>query len=479
MKLKTLAACAFALNTFLYGSYYSLAKGALGRIDPIVFTFFTMLTLIPPAVCILALSWRHLTREAVKSGFTLGSCLCLGLFTLSVALKYNSATGTAFFPSLNGLLAAIFTWLVLRQRIGKLTWLAGIISLGGAVLLMANASMGGARGALIAFIGGLFCTFYIFLADREQKDPAAYWPLCGVELLTMALWANLIALLFGNWNESQFVWSQDIWVVLYIGLGTIFVPTLITVFLQRYLSPVTVSFISILEPILGALLAYGYLHEVLPLNGYLGGALVVAGLVIHTYGTAEQPVREGQRQQLVALFIENRENLAARRTSWFQALVYPLLCCGLSVFLLYRLGGFPPMAWLQLYTLWPQLASLAQQGQGVALGMLIAQSLCWLLAWGTVILLIGVALYRVLNKLLTEPPVAVEQDMRTLRQMGYSAHEPATADAYEAWEEGWSEPALRRHRPVRLAHLDPEQEQFYEAPTHIPVPKRSSVVNVE
>jgi len=473
MKLKTLAICAFVLNTFLYGSYYSLAKGALGRVDPIVFTFFTMLTLIPPAVCILACSWRHITREAVKSGFALGSCLCLGLFTLAVALKYNSATGTAFFPSLNGLLAAIFTWLVLRQKIGTMTWIAGLISVGGAVLLMANASMGGARGALIAFIGGLFCTFYIFLADREQKDPSAYWPLCGVELLTMALWANLIALLFGDWNVSHFDWPHDSWVMLYIGLGTIFLPTLITVFLQRYISPITVSFISILEPILGALLAYFYLHEVLPLNGYLGGVLVVVGLVIHTWSTMERPLRT-VRQGQMALFTEN---LAVRRLSWFNALVYPLLCCGLGMFLVYRLGGFPPAAWSQLYQHWPQLTSLVQQGQGFMVGLLLAQSLCWLLAWGTLVTIVGVTLYRVLNKLLTEPPVFIEHEMRTLWQTGYSAHLPAVPREQEPWEKGWSEqqPALRRHRPVRLAHLDPEHDQFYEAPTHVPARKRSPV----
>ena len=144
-----------------------------------------------------------------ESGFALGSCLCLGLFTLAI-FKYNSATGTAFFPSLNGLLAAIFTWLVLRQKIGKGHLVAGIISVSGAVMLMMKASMGGARGALIAFIGGLFCTLYVFLADHEQKDSSSYWPLCGVELLyNGALGAHLIpALLFGDWQVTHFSWPK-------------------------------------------------------------------------------------------------------------------------------------------------------------------------------------------------------------------------------------------------------------------------------
>lgn len=409
MKVKTVALLAFVLNTFLYGSYYSIAKEILGRVDPIVFTFFTMITLIPPGIIILAFSWRHITREAVKSGFALGSCLCLGLFTLAVALKYNSATGTAFFPSLNGLLAAIFTWLVLRQKIGKATWLAGIISVSGAVMLMMKASMGGARGALIAFIGGLFCTLYVFLADHEQKDSSSYWPLCGVELLTMALWAHLIALLFGDWQVTHFSWPKDTWAVLYIGLGTIFLPILITVFLQCYLSPVTVSFISILEPILGALLAYLYLHEVLSLEGYLGGALVVMGVLIHTWGTMERsvavPISDCREQSLSLPATPHLlYAIEKRKRSWFNVLVMPLLYGSIGVFLLYRLDGFPPTAWSKLYLHWSQLAVLFQQGHSTTAILLIMQAFFWLLAWSALLVIAGVVLYRVLDKCLSKPP---------------------------------------------------------------------------
>jgi hypothetical protein len=56
--------------------------------------------------------------------------------------------------------------------------------------------------------------------------------------------------------------------------------------MQRYISPVTVSFIYILEPVLGAFMAAYYLHEMLPLAGYVGGLLVVLGALIHTCGTA-------------------------------------------------------------------------------------------------------------------------------------------------------------------------------------------------
>lgn len=472
MKRKVLIALAFVLNTFLFGSYYSVGKEMLGRVDPIVFTFFTMMTLVLPAICILAFSWRHLTRAAVKSGFLLGSCLCLGLFTLAVALKYNSATGTAFFPSLNGLLAAIITWIYLRQPLNKSTWFAGVVSVIGAVLLMMNASMGGARGALIAFIGGLLCTFYVFLADHEQKDSSIYWPLFGVELLTMAAWANLIALLFGDWNTMNFTLPGDLGVVLYVGLGTIFLPTLITVLLQKYISPVTVSFISVLEPIFGAIVAFFYLHELLPLDGYIGGALIVSGVLIHTWGTVERPA---QRQLVRQQSAMNSQQL---QTSWFQAFVTPLLFCIIGACFVFKLGGFPPPVWSDLSQAWPHLFQQLQSGQRLETILMLASSFCWFMAWLAIAILGGLVFYRVCSKLLTTSAPAVDMDMFTLRQMGYAQHQytvPIHAVymtrklTYEELDDENSlEQQRRLHRRVRLAHIEPADDEIYEAPTHVP-----------
>ena len=416
-KMKTVASLAFLLNTLLFGSYYAVAKETLIRIDPIVFTFFVMMTLVPPGVCIVALSWRHMTRAAVKSGFVMGSCLCLGLFMLSIALKYNSATGTAFFPSLNALLAVFCMWIFLRHPIAKATWYAGIISVCGAVLLMINSSMGGVRGALIAFLGSLLCTFYVFLSDHEQRDPALYWPLFGVELLTMALWANLIALLFGDWQAVHIVFPNDVWSILYIGLGTTLLPTLISLLLQKYIAPVTVAFIYILEPILGAIIAHFYLHELLPLDGYLGGGLIVAGAIIHTWGTVERPANLAMLRQRISRSSEQISN------SLIGTLLYPIICCGVGIFIIYRLGGFPPPVWRDFSVMMPHASALIQQGHSFDVFLLVAQSLSWLIAWISIVVLGGLASYRVVE-MLFYPLRSTKTAIEPPQQREYVAHTP-------------------------------------------------------
>lgn len=287
-KMKIVAGFAFLLNTICFATYYAVAKEALGRIDPIIFTYFEMMALAPASIIILLCSWRQVTGAVVRHGMLLGSTLCLALFTIAIALKYTTATSVAFYPALNGFLAAVFAWLFLRQPLRKTTWMAGLLSIAGVALLVMNSSMGGWRGSVIAFLGGLFFTGYVFVGDTAagKENTHAPWPLFAIELLTMAVWANLVVLLFGDWHAVHPLLPKDVFVVVYVAGACTFLPTLLAVLMQRYISPVTISFIYILEPVLGAVISALYLHESLPLAGYAGGLLVVLGAAIHTWGSA-------------------------------------------------------------------------------------------------------------------------------------------------------------------------------------------------
>ncbi len=399
MRLKVLACLLFFLNTTLFATYYAVSKEAMGRIDPIVFSFFEMILLVPIAVCMLIWTWQDVDRAVVKHGVILGSWLCLSFFTIAIALKYTTATSTAFFPSLNGLVAAFIAWFVLRQPIQKSTWFAGIISVIGTALLISVSSIGGWRGTLIAFLGGIFFTFYVFLADHEQKDNANPWSLFAVETLTMAVCATFIALLFGNWQGVHPSLPKDGMVLLYVAGAATFLPILITVTMQKHISPVTVSFIYILEPVLGALFANLYLHETLPLIGYLGGGIVVTGAVIHTtgmaltsrkkqigqtaytpYTTTKQTKHTGHTGHSASGNQRTRQRTPIYATPVAIIIIFVLFLCA-EFSLLYSLGGFPPRVWLDIYMLWPNLANLAGNGQLTYVILLWVQAICWLIAW--------------------------------------------------------------------------------------------------
>src|SRR5260370_9134572 len=167
--MKLAAGLAFLLNTILFATYYSVAKEALTRIDPIVFSFFEMITLVPAALCIIIFSWKDMSGAVIKRGVLLGSWLCVALFTIAIALKYTSATGTAFFPSLNGFLAALIAWLFLRHPVKKLTWFAGAVSAGGTILVLIVSPIENSRRSLVPLSVVLFFHCLFFLSRLQQK----------------------------------------------------------------------------------------------------------------------------------------------------------------------------------------------------------------------------------------------------------------------------------------------------------------------
>src|SRR5437764_14514533 len=115
MKVKIVPCLFFLLNTCLFATYYSVSKEALVRIEPIIFSFFEMVTLLPAGICILILTRKDVSKALVKRGVLVGSWSCLALFTIVIAPKYPSATSTAYFPPLHGLIAALIACLFFLQ----------------------------------------------------------------------------------------------------------------------------------------------------------------------------------------------------------------------------------------------------------------------------------------------------------------------------------------------------------------------------
>jgi drug/metabolite transporter (DMT)-like permease len=113
-----------------------------------------------------------------------------------------------------------------------------------------------------------------------------------VELVTMIVLTSLGAAIFGDWGAVRPDLPKDVAVILYIGFGTTFLPTAISIFMQKHVSPVTVAFLYIFEPIWSALLARAYLGESLSLRGYLGGFLIVSGTFLHTWREVRSRLRQ-------------------------------------------------------------------------------------------------------------------------------------------------------------------------------------------
>lgn len=287
---KTAAYGLALLNVMLFATYYSVEKEALSRFEPVVFVCGVMLLLLPAGLGLLISARNTVNQDVLMRGSLLGAGLFGVNILLAGALQHTSATATAFFPCLNGIIAALFCWLVLRRSLHKLTWLAAMLAVIGMGLMMADhplfSQQGEWRGDLLALFGGVLYTGYIFLVGSlliayTATRPSAWRSILGAQFLSMAALAVLTALLFGDWHALHPL-PVDLWALLYVAGAIILLPTLIGAFMQKYVEPVTVSFIYILEPILSAVVAFFYLHEFFSPTMYAGEVLVLFGVMLQT-----------------------------------------------------------------------------------------------------------------------------------------------------------------------------------------------------
>lgn len=275
---------AFILVSLLYASFYPVASPVLDRMDTALFVAIQMLWLLPPALFLLIWSRRQINQATVLRGFFLGSCMGAALFLLTLAMAYTSITETAMFSCANGVIVVLVSWLLFRQHVHLLTWLACLCSVTGIAILFFASRMHW-QGDLLAFLGGLLLTGYTFLIERFyfRSMPSQNLSLraaCGIEWLTMAGEALLAALLFGDWHSAHFAMPSDLMTFAYIGVATTLFPMIITVMMRRHINGITLTFITIIEPIVGACFAYVFAHERFLPSIYLGGVLAVGSLAL-------------------------------------------------------------------------------------------------------------------------------------------------------------------------------------------------------
>ncbi len=294
------------LVQLLYASFSPVAKPTLNRLDPTIFFCLTMFLLIPVALGLLVWWRRMLERAVFVRGAILGVCLGIGFLSLMVAFKDTSITNATLFSCVNGVIATLIAWLILRQRIQIPTWGACLFSVSGAIIVWI-ASTAHWQGNFTAFIGGSLFTIYGFLVeyllvDDLRRSTQKLWPVLSVQLLTMAGIGLAFALCVGNWQTITALRPSDGVALGYTSVMATLVPLIFMPLLQRYVSAVTLAFFAVIEPLASAGIAFTF-GERLSILGYLGFGIVLVGVMLQALVGARNPA-------------SSKGNASAPQTNW-------------------------------------------------------------------------------------------------------------------------------------------------------------------
>jgi drug/metabolite transporter (DMT)-like permease len=190
------------------------------------------------------------------------------------------------------LFVALFARFVYREYIRRSVWLAVVLCISGLALVIevwAGVAFS-VVGVTAAFGSALVLTMYLLMAehDRKQRDAISlsfygFFFAALVWAIVNPLWTfpwhalDKTVSLQGNLSEySAPVWALLAFVVIF---GTMVTFSLLAGAL-RHISATKASIVSSLEPVVATVIAWAWLGESLGATQLVGGAIVVAGIVL-------------------------------------------------------------------------------------------------------------------------------------------------------------------------------------------------------
>ena len=266
--------------TLVWGSTFVVIKESLESVPPGLFLALRF------SAAALALAWVRPVPGMFRTGLVLGLVMFLSYGSQTVGLYYTSASKGAFITALSVVLVPMFTGISGRRWLPLRVWLAALLALGGLGLMTLTDVSGVNIGDLIIVGTAVTYALHLLLIDRGlrkfpplQLAAAQLWPVAVLSWLWAAPDVGLIGQLPAG------VW----WSVLYLALVATALVLVLQNVAQKYVPPHTAALIFVLEPVFAAVFSWLVLGEQLGPYGWLGGILVVVGMVLGEIRPAGTP----------------------------------------------------------------------------------------------------------------------------------------------------------------------------------------------
>jgi drug/metabolite transporter (DMT)-like permease len=213
--------------------------------------------------------------DIIKFGFPLGAILGAGYITQTIALQETTAAITGFLTGLYVVLTPIFAWLAFRQKVARKVWLAVALATAGLALISITGvaiELGQVWGILCAI---LFAVHIVGLGAWSPGRDAYALTVVQLAAAGVVCWIGALA------DGYQVPPSEDVWFAV---LFTAVLATALAFFVQTWAQGIMdasrVAIILTSEVVFAAAISVAVGQEVLTLKTLLGGALMVAAMLL-------------------------------------------------------------------------------------------------------------------------------------------------------------------------------------------------------
>jgi len=260
----------------VWGLSFPTVKVALADASPLAFVALRFL--IGAAILVPGTRLRPLPRgRELTAGLLLGALLGVGFATQAVGLQYTTPSRSAFLVAMSSVLAPIVAFVAVRERLSWWTLAALGVAAAGIYFLTDPGAGGLNRGDLWTLVtAGVFGGQIV--AVRELGLRFDIRRLVLMEVVFTALGAGAAALVLQPVRFT--VTGRSVAALLYCGVLATALALLFQMRAQRDMSSGRAALLFCTEPVFASLASWLWLGERLAFSQWLGGALIVAGMMI-------------------------------------------------------------------------------------------------------------------------------------------------------------------------------------------------------
>ncbi|AFY88403.1 DMT family transporter [Chroococcidiopsis thermalis] len=271
----------FAL-ALIWGYNWVQMKVAVEYSPP--FTFATLRIVLGALSLFLVMAWlkKPLLPQAVGGTFLLGLLQTSGLYGLATwALVSGGAGKTAVLVYTMPFWTLILAWVLLKERVRTIQWIAIALSFAGLLLILEPQQLDGTVfSKVLAILAGICWAGGVIVAKKLQQQH-------NLDLLSLTAWQTLfgaVPLLFVVLfiPSEPIVWSNEFVVALIYNVipGTA-IAMLLWLYILNHLSASTAGLGVLMNPVVGVLTAWLQLGERPGLTESVGMLLIVSALAFN------------------------------------------------------------------------------------------------------------------------------------------------------------------------------------------------------
>jgi len=274
-----LATLALLFVTATWGSTFFLIKDLVERVP--VLDFLAIRFAIAAAALFLAAprAIRRLSRRARWQGAAMGLVYGVAQILQTTGLQHIAASVSGFVTGMYVVCTPLLAGLLLRQRVGGLVWVAVLLATAGlAVLSLRGFALGG--GEALTFAASVLYALHIVALGEWSTTRDAY----GLAVLQMTVIAVVCAVATAPNGLVLPSTTGDWLAVVYMALVAGAIALVLQTWAQAHLPATRAAIVMTMEPVFAALFAVLVGGEQLTVRMLVGGALVVAAMILAQLG---------------------------------------------------------------------------------------------------------------------------------------------------------------------------------------------------